>query len=210
MQNDKLVSQLRLAADLLETGHPWEWQTPFGEWIKPTSKTELCHVISDGLLIRPILATPSDGRPLNNPDNLTAEQVGFGFRLILKEEVDLEYHKNSEFLPTHRLAQWEPGKWRWDTTSSIRLPLSVPWPETKPDPYAKAEKKTVPLGPEDVRCGDELDIEGKRFAILSVSTVGVEYWSHGIHQLTFKWLESNKIKIRRKNSNEWHLCNKLE
>lgn len=153
MDKTQQAAQLRLAADILETGHPWKWQTSDGEWVKPTIRTELSHVISDGLIIRLILATPPDGRALHNPDNLTAEQVGAGYRLPLYDEAT-----NININAQERL---KGGYWRKSgtiyrptfghpTLSTYRLPLSIPWPEVeKPEPTPK----TVPFEPEDVPPG---------------------------------------------------------
>lgn len=140
MQNDKLVSQLRLAADLLETGHPWEVWT-VGQYEKPDQLTiEQC--IQRGHKIRPALATPPDARPLHNPDNLTAEQVGIGYRLMLFGE-ETNVHVDCQ-------QKWKDGKWTYSgdifseainrTHGAYRLPLSAPWPEAKPDPYAELKR----------------------------------------------------------------------
>jgi hypothetical protein len=80
--------------------------------------------------IRPVLATPPDGKPLNNPENLTAEQVGLGYRLTRKGEK-----------PTPGAQVWKglvhsSGEWQkrdddaapYYAGSTYRLPLSVPWP----------------------------------------------------------------------------------
>ena len=337
MNIEQTAQQFELAAKLIRTGHPWK-SSP------QAPDTDIYSALRDGFEIRPVLATPPDNRPLHNPDNLTAEQVGVGYRLLCAEDG----------VPSGKVDTWMFGGWcsayvvdkkhLHECDKTYRLSLSVPWPEVKPDAqpfqlpppppgmqwhrtdgwqesdlpqgmrplvlneqeqagdqwggsgkvknwydvvaddcdrvlphfnhrrtrrpltfthagktwtwhrlgdpmpcaglalvttlledgeiggtkirasrydwnvrdngdqiigwrYAD-EKKNVPFGPDDVRCGDELDLAGKRFAILSVSSVGVEYCSQGIHQLTFEWLERNKIKIRRRDSNEWHLCNK--
>lgn len=71
------------------------------------------------------------------------------------------------------------------------------------------EKKTVPLGPEDVRCGDELLMAGKRYAILTVTDHSVEYLTTtGAYQITFEWLHKNAVKIRRRDANAWEPCHK--
>lgn len=153
MDKTQQAAQLRLAADILETGHPWKWQTSDGEWVKPTIRTELSHVISDGLIIRLALAlaTPPDGRTLHNPGNLTAEQVGVGYRLFCKGENNGQHANQAEM--------WI-GKWvqAFDAKGQIttyRVPLSVPWPEAeKPDPYAelkaaRAAGKVIEFNPGD-------------------------------------------------------------
>lgn len=141
MTTEQTAQQFELAAQIIRTGHPWEWQASDGEWVKPTIRTELHHVISDGLAIRLALATPPDGRPLHNPGNLSAEQVGAGFRLTLKDESP---HKNAELWNVfdkkwvNRLSH--NGGSEYGKYNTYRLPLSVPWPEAKPDPYAELKK----------------------------------------------------------------------
>ena len=149
MTTKQTAQQLELAAQILRTGHPWEfkgieeWHS-FGKY--PRARPEAC--IFHGQEIRLILATPPDNRPLHNPDNLTAEQVGAGWRLTLKGEPTnlqieqqefrsgMEWRKSGTvYTPTFDAAQ--------NSQRTYRLPLSVPWPE--------AEKKTVPLGPDDVQ-----------------------------------------------------------
>ena len=76
MDKTQQAEQLRLAADILETGHPWDFQSS-REWHQMERANPLWS-IANGCKIRLILATPPDGRPLHNPDNLTAEQVGAG------------------------------------------------------------------------------------------------------------------------------------
>ena len=90
------------------------------------------------------LATPPDNRPLHNPDNLTAEQVGVGYRLALRGEPTNLQIEQQEY--------WRGGAWLWlksgkvfthifdeaqNTRCTYRLPLSVPWPSAPVDPYAE-------------------------------------------------------------------------
>jgi hypothetical protein len=127
-------AQLRLAADLLETGHPMEWQRN-GTWYKCSSNGAL-NFVSQGYPIRPVLATPPYPATLHNPDNLTAEQVGVGYRLITADERRAQQNDTVEY--------WNAGIWRrisapglgWKhcIVNTYRLPLSVPWPE-QPKPF---------------------------------------------------------------------------
>jgi hypothetical protein len=141
MNNTEQAEQLILAAELIKTGHPLEWQQRDGKWYK-CSSDEVLNFLTQGFPIRPILATPPDGRPLHNPDNLTVEQVGLGYRLALIDEKTNENEALQEF--------WNKGEWMTsgrvysDTFGeapnhriTYRLPLSVPWPEVKADPYAE-------------------------------------------------------------------------
>ena len=138
MTTEQTAQQFELAAKILRTGHPWEWQASDGEWVKPTIRTELHHVISDGLAIRLALAAPPDGRQLHNPDNLTAEQVGVGYRLMLPEEVDGRHEGKCQVW--NSFGAWSSSEAEGThKTYSYRLPLSVPWPEPA-DPYADLKK----------------------------------------------------------------------
>lgn len=67
------------------------------------------------------------------------------------------------------------------------------------------EKKTVPLGPEDVRCGDEIqDARGDSRIVGRVSKNGVDIFGLGYH--TFEALIG--FKIRRRYSNDFEPCSK--
>jgi hypothetical protein len=140
MNKTEQAQQLHLAAELIETGHPFEVKLK-GCWERMTYASPIV-AIANGNEIRPILATPPDNRPLHNPDKLTAEQVGVGYRLALIDEKTNENEALQEF--------WNKGEWMTsgrvysDTfgeapnlRTTYRLPLSVPWPEAKPDPYAE-------------------------------------------------------------------------
>lgn len=132
MNTEQTAQQLELAAQIIRTGHPWERELSIGEWSKTDSSP--VTMISGGLKIRLTLATPPDGRPCHNPDNLTAEQVGAGWRLTVSDEIAT----NKEY--------WHKTERRWysssfyDETVTYRLPITVPWPEPQPDPYAELKK----------------------------------------------------------------------
>lgn len=168
MDKTQQAAQLRLAADLLETGHPWGFRQDKGP---VTSYNSPLEVIQDGNVLIPLLATPPDGRPLHNPDNLTAEQVGAGYRLALVgEEISKEmqvYRFSGTWVAIpEQFCGTEIGKYSGRNVS-VRLPLSIPWPESakteltpelkakgyeqygfgagitvveKPDPYAELKK----------------------------------------------------------------------
>lgn len=137
-------AQLRLAADILETGHPWE-TSHNGEkwWTATTSDSPAVHVLNNQQ-IRPILATPPYPATLHNPDNLTAEQVGVGYRLIATDERSTKQNPAVEY--------WDIGRWHQVSVlteqhcgvNTYRLPLSVPWPE-QPKPF------TLPTPPPGMR-----------------------------------------------------------
>lgn len=157
MTTEQTAQQLELAAQILRTGHPWGYRRIAGSRYKYNTPIE---VVADGNTLSPLLATPPDGRPLHNPDNLTAEQVGVGYRLLLPVELDGRHKKACEV--------WN-GKNDWSGEHlafarykflSYRLPLSVPWPEVEePDPYAElkaahAAGKVVQV----IDCGRWLDL----------------------------------------------------
>jgi len=77
-------AQLRLAADILETGHPYEYRPSSCDWLKHDG--DVMHHVKMGTPIRPILARPPYEAELHNPDGLTAEQVGVGYRLTVEGE----------------------------------------------------------------------------------------------------------------------------
>ena len=72
MTTKQTASQLRLAADIIETGHPWEYNTPSG-WRKPLIGEKPLWMVSHGWGIRLILATPPDNCPLHKPADPYAE-----------------------------------------------------------------------------------------------------------------------------------------
>lgn len=129
MTTEQTAQQLELAAQILRTGHPWK-SSP------QAPDTDIYSALRDGFEIHPVLATPPDRRPLHNPDNLTAEQVGVGYRLVCYDDKTTEA----------KLEKWMGGEWVVVYTigqlsfrhcqSTYRLPLSVPWPEPV-DPYAE-------------------------------------------------------------------------
>ena len=133
MNKTEQAQQLRLAAELIETGHPWErYSNGAREWIK--SELSPAMAVTHGDKIRPILATPPDGRPLHNPDNLTADQVGLGHRLCLVGETlpeGYEFWQRDEWDKGHFLGKHVP---EYERESPCRVPLSVPWPEVTPEP----------------------------------------------------------------------------
>lgn len=129
------VRQLRLAADILETGHPWEYHAldtdakpPAMAWQpamqdgEPTASLE--EMILAGLLFRPILLAPPDGRRLHNPAGLDGLQVGPGWRLILEEEIG--QHK---VIYWWTAAGWQRAAQHCESrAATYRVPATSPWP----------------------------------------------------------------------------------
>ena len=214
MNKKQQAQQLRLAADILETGHPWERHSNGArKWIK--SELPVAMAVSHGDQIRPILATPPDNRPLHNPDNLTAEQVGLGYRLCLLADTcdqPFDYWLQSS-------KSWEKGVARSGTFNhdasplfTYRLPLSTPWPEPKPEP----ETKTVELGPEDVPPMCAIKCLAILAIILCVCDDGVwvtgqygRLYLVGWKQLLDEWQINRSIPLTGKwDANAWEPCHK--
>lgn len=130
---EKQAQQLELAAQLLRTGHPWEWDAKNGKMRDPDDYHTLGWCIANAYEIRPVLVTPDDGRKLNNPDNLTAEQVGVGYKLTLEEQMDGTCHSEGEWWNGQSwVKRVNDTDWFWFKNDTIRIPLSTPWPEAKP------------------------------------------------------------------------------
>lgn len=169
MTKEQTAQQLELAAQILRTGHPWEYRVTKvdgEEWHdgKISDVSYYAHYSK----IRLALAIPPDNRPLHNPDNLTAEQVGVGYRLALPgEKLDANYDywlfaggwKKGH--GTGIASELNPG-------AAMRLPLSVPWPEPA-DPYAELKAAHAAGKVIQYNCGDERaaeweDIEDPEFS----------------------------------------------
>ena len=139
MNKTEQAQQLRLAADIFETGHPFEVRHDTSEKWHPSRVTHPARAVLEGWHLRPILATPSDGRPMHNPSGLSAEQVGLGWRLTLKGEKPTS-GAQTWMGDDHINGEWEKRDVEtapYYAGTTYRLPLSVPWPEAKPDPHAE-------------------------------------------------------------------------
>lgn len=135
MTTEQTAQQLKLAAQILRTGHPFEvchdasdrWHASLG--VNPA------QAVLQNWCLRPVLATPPDNRPLHNPDNLTAEAVGVGYRLTVE----------GELVPGVGAEWWCRSSSAWLTSTgaylpqrnTVRVPLKRPWPPASIDPYAE-------------------------------------------------------------------------
>ena len=132
MTSTETAAQLRLAAEILETGHPWEGQGSSG-WAKMEILSPVA-ILYAGQRIRPILARPPYEAELHNPDGLTAEQVGVGYRLLLPDEMQPQKYEWGFKNPNGSI-DWMYGSQNEETAKqcnpkyAVRVPLSVPWPE---------------------------------------------------------------------------------
>ncbi len=134
MDTEKQIEQLRLAASILETGHPFELKRCDGKFSAPINSYEKpIWLIEQGFEIRLALATPGDGRGLHNPDGLTAEQVGAGWRLCLAVEETNTHAELQEYWIEDEAIWKKSGKCTRGTFGNChytyRLPISAPWPE---------------------------------------------------------------------------------
>lgn len=142
MDKTQQAAQLRLAADILETGHPWHLYRAGklydADPKAPPQYYASCPAAPEGPFeIRPVLATPPDGRTLHNPGKLTAEQVGVGYRLFCKGENNGQHANQAEMW----IGKWVQANDAKGQITTYRVPLSVPWPEAeKPDPYAELKE----------------------------------------------------------------------
>jgi len=210
--------QLRLAADIIETEHPFE--VLVGPWCKPIpTEDDPLVCIAIGMHIRLTLATPPDGRPLHNPDNLTAEQVGAGWRLLVvgeKQPKGYEYWTTKKWLSGNAIGE-TVDECNKDTT--CRVPLSTPWPEaSKPDPYAEPSTKTVELGPEDVPPGSVFSFPDWQQPTSYVATLQVHDTHVLLHTTIPQWYSFKQLcefKINRSipltgkwNPDAWEPCHK--
>jgi len=107
---------------------------------------EDCESLAFGLnpeeyRIKPMeLLQPPPPLKLHNPNNLTAEQVGEGYRLLCDKEVSgKKQGLKSDYFTSW--GEWVNGFWHWDSSSTIRVPASVPWPKVE---------EYIPLEPKDV------------------------------------------------------------
>ena len=141
MTTEQTARQLELAAQILRTGHPFEVRHATSDQWHYSLGVNPAQAVLQDWHIRPVLATPPDNRSLHNPDNLTAEQVGVGYRLLTTEETKTMQSGKEEYW-SHRTPKWVnvayPTQFSRDYT--YRLHLSVPWPEPQLDPYAELKK----------------------------------------------------------------------
>ena len=137
MTTEQTAQQLELAAQILRTGHPFEVRHDASDRWHASLGVNPAQAVLQNWCLRPVLATPPDNRPIHNPDNLTAEQVGVGYRLVCHDDKTCE----------DKLEKWIGDEWVVvrgpigqlsfrHCASTYRLPISVPWPEPV-DPYAE-------------------------------------------------------------------------
>lgn len=86
------------------------------------------HRDPDHYRIKPLSFPPKPEQfEWHNPDNLTAEQVGDEWRLLVTEEADNLKHRNSRYRATYGWTS--EGSWYWAKESTISVPISTPYPD---------------------------------------------------------------------------------
>lgn len=173
-----------------------EWiDNPSPQWTEPVARYRVKPPLT--------LLQPPLGLILHNPDNLTAKQVGEGYRLLATTEVD---GRHSD-LPTLQI--WTQQR-TWGCTGDLtgncqfityRVPASTPWPDPP------KQKKLVQLGPEDVPPGSVICANNDKtcwLAILAVNEDRVFY--NGLSHVTYEEL-FKRWEIKRP-SEDWQPCSK--
>lgn len=186
MNAEKQIAQLKLAAALLETGHPWEYLSPSTGWTISADQCGygLCWCCQRMLEIRPVLVTPQDGRKIYNPLGLTAEQVGVGYKLTLVEQVLTPVQTEAQY--------WSEGFQQWVNLNSqlycagycYRIPLSTTYPDTKADTFAELKKAHA--------AGKVIQISSRYADCFSDCDKGEENWEDCEPQ----WAENRKYRIK--------------
>lgn len=203
------AAMLRQVADIIETNHPWQWWHISDQtWRNPDDfHGDLIALIGSGEhKIRPVLATPPDGLTLHNPLNLTAEQVGIGYRLLCTVEVRQgEYWSQKE-------SRWKSGVLPCQHLSPrdvYRVPISTPWPETSET--LEKEPVRVPLEPQDVPPGSVVRLGEDDTGWLMVCGVSEKsvHFNGGYEKWTWDQMMP-VMQILRPGSTTWEPCWKLQ
>lgn len=211
------TQQIRLVADILEHSHPCEIKTSLAGWSyynpqeygKNQFETLLLGYLGSSCEIRLALAQPPKGLTLHNLDNLTAEQVGVGYRLVTKEDSTDQPHElwscwgwTAACLAPDETFERYPAR-------TYRFPLSVPWPKVKPT--LKPTPDYIPLGPDDVPPGSVFRSAHRWPQAEWLTPVRVELglieFANGFR---IRWDEiMDDMQILRPNSTSWQPCKKL-
>lgn len=198
------AAQLRLAAEWIEKTMS-EQPDPYAELKKAHAEGKVLQGYIRGHWIdcpHPTWKYPLDTYRIK-PDEIPWIEWRGGACPLKDEEVgEWEYRlRDGSLIPSHLDVKPSGLSWKhYKYGSDIISYRVLKWREKKPK---------VPLGLEDVRCGDELLMAGKRYGILTVTDRSVEYLAaSGPVQVTFEWLQKNGVTIRRRNSDAWESCEK--
>lgn len=122
--------QFRIAADILEKGLQWQenWN---GVFIDADGEGELweCLRSEREIRIKPASFPPiPEGMTYHNPDGLTAEQVGDGYRITVVEEIDGR-HEGVAMRWSILTEKWEKHCAADSRICTYRIPISTPFPD---------------------------------------------------------------------------------
>lgn len=179
-QRNKKAKQLRLAAQIIETGCGWEaWSSISGKWFAPFNK-DIEVAMKEGYEIRikePVIPVPE------------------GWRELRDDEKDGGFVQGARYL--------SDGSKEWCSLTSgcyAHKPQRIIVPVSKP---------RVPLGPEDVPPGTCIKPSDEYVGwglICEVDSSGV-HLGEGRH-LSFSNLMANNWSIKRPTDTEWQPCYK--
>lgn len=210
MTTQPLPDRLELAAKIIREELPAQVLIG-GAWIDCPFKA-----FKNNLFDRPIRIKPAElpsGMQWHNPDRLTPEQVGDGYRLCVPEELDGRHKGVAEY--------WYGPSWGSAGTAHLRSNGSITFrvPVTTPFPALPTPPSKVPLGPEDVPPGSYIDCPGNKCAgwnaVLTVTPDGVILASPDssgeikTFLATWQYLVDMDARILRPGS-EWTACEKME
>lgn len=144
MEKKELAEQLRIAAEILETGKEWEVQTATGDWVCDYYESPLFWINSGRpIRIKPwSLPEPPEGEKWHRASEWKEDMLDAGERPLLKGE---EIREDDIFMEENgRQGNFTAVSYSREADESY-LPL-----KTSRQLPQKKMKKIVPLGPEDV------------------------------------------------------------
>lgn len=191
--------QLRVIADIIEGNKPFEvrrfpdhqWQNPGFpiQWYIADNRMQAWEIRPKPLDFAPI----PEGATRHNPDGLTPEQVGEGYRLVVEGEKlpdSYEYWDRRAAVPSWKGSDLCAGECapEYNRTTSMRLPLSTPYPDGS---FVKDGKLVKPWVPR-FKVGDRV----KKFDVVGEVIEVTE--GHGGGPYRVKW---NNVATLR----EWEI-----
>lgn len=133
MDTIQLSEQLRIAADVLQTGERYDFYSSLSDqWCEAVFGP--LHYINTGHVIRrrPLAFPPKPEQfDWQNPDNLTPEQVGEDYRLLIKDELEIGLGRSKDVT---WVEGWLRKQWARDCAGdsygfTYRVPISTPFPD---------------------------------------------------------------------------------
>lgn len=151
---------------------------------------------------------PPEGEKWQNPDNLTPDQLGEEYRLLLESEIINRYYE--AFIHTWNDGMWDTYYWKGSSLqSTYRVPASTPFHWDKP------KLIRVPLGPEDVPPGSVLRklhspaaVWVAPAAVLTTSILHAANFSGDIEEISWENLKNHWQILRpgRDPATGWEPC----